>query len=157
MKIELRDVLPADQDRLFEFWCDPESVRMAAFTHEHQNDRGDFDAHQARLLRSHDVNQRAITVDGELVGTIGSFVMEGDTEVTYWIDRAHWGRGVATAALSLLLAQVPVRPLFAGAASDNVASLRVLHKAGFVDVGAEVGFANGRGQEITETRLRLDA
>jgi RimJ/RimL family protein N-acetyltransferase len=44
----------------------------------------------------------------------------------------------------------------ARAASDNVASLRVLEKAGFRRVGVDRGFAHGRGEEIEETILRLD-
>ena len=51
---------------------------------------------------------------------------------------------------------MPARSLFARAASDNVASLRVLRRAGFVAVGTDVGFANGRGAETGETILRLD-
>jgi RimJ/RimL family protein N-acetyltransferase len=56
----------------------------------------------------------------------------------------------------LLLESVPVRPLFARAASDNVGSLKVLQKAGFAVSGTEISFANGRNSEIEETILRLD-
>lgn len=58
-------------------------------------------------------------------------------------------------ALALLLELVPVRPLFARAASDNVASLKVLQKAGFVITGTEISFVNARKSEIEETLLRL--
>ena len=47
-----------------------------------------------------------ITWKGDLVGSIGNFVLEGRTEITYWIDRAVWGRGIASRALALLLADV---------------------------------------------------
>ena len=47
--------------------------------------------------------------------------------------------------------------MFARAASDNVRSLKVLQRAGFVTVGTEISFANGRNTEIEETILRLDA
>ena len=30
-------------------------------------------------------------------------MMEGDTELTYWIDRAAWGQGIASRALALFL------------------------------------------------------
>lgn len=82
--------------------------------------------------------------------------MNGDTEVTYWIDRSAWGAGVAGQALALLLELVTTRPLHALAASDNLASLRVLARAGFVAIGTERSFANGRGAEIEETILRKD-
>jgi RimJ/RimL family protein N-acetyltransferase len=155
--VALRPVEDADLDALFDQMRDPESVRMAAFTPEDPEDRGAFDAHMTRLRTSPDIILRAVTSDGELVGSVGSFVMDGQTEVTYWIDRAAWGRGIATRALALLLDQVPVRPVQARAASDNTGSLRVLQKSGFRIVGTERAFAAGRTTEIEETILRLDA
>jgi RimJ/RimL family protein N-acetyltransferase len=48
------------------------------------------------------------------------------------LDRPpFWGRGVATEALSAFLGLEPVRPLYAGVAKHNVASIRVLQKCGF--------------------------
>jgi RimJ/RimL family protein N-acetyltransferase len=82
--------------------------------------------------------------------------LDGQAEVTYWVDRAAWGRGIASRALALLLEEVPTRPLRARAASDNAGSLRVLEKAGFRIIGTEVAFARARGAEIEETILRLD-
>jgi hypothetical protein len=52
-----------------------------------------------------------VTCDGRLVGTIASFVMEGQTEITYWIERAAWGAGIVTRAVALLLDLVSTRPL----------------------------------------------
>jgi RimJ/RimL family protein N-acetyltransferase len=76
--------------------------------------------------------------------------------VTHRIDRAAWGRGIASRALELLLDLVPVRPLYARAASDNAGSLRVLGKAGFKIIGTEDSFATGRNASIEETILRRD-
>ena len=56
---------------------------------------------------------------------------EGKREIGYWIDRAFWGRGVATEALSAFLCLEKTRPLYAGVAKHNVASIRVLQKCGF--------------------------
>ena len=39
--------------------------------------------------------QHVIEADGTFAGTIGSFKIDDRTEVTYWIDRALWGRGIA--------------------------------------------------------------
>jgi RimJ/RimL family protein N-acetyltransferase len=100
--------------------------------------------------------QRVIEADGTIAGTIGSFIIDDRTEVTYWIDRALWGRGIASAALQSFLSVTIGRPLFARAATDNAASLRVLEKAGFRRIGVDRGFARGRGEEIEETILRLD-
>jgi RimJ/RimL family protein N-acetyltransferase len=99
---------------------------------------------------------RAISCDGQLVGSVAAFVLDGQTEVTYWVDRAAWGRGIASRALELLMELVPVRPLHARAASDNIGSLRILQKSGFQVVGTENSFAPGRNCVIEETILRRD-
>lgn len=129
---------------------------MAAFTRKDPDDRAAFDAHMAKVRTAPGGTIHAITIDGRLAGSIGSFVIDGHTEITYWIDRSFWGQGIASRALELLLELVSVRPLFARAASDNAGSLRVLRKAGFAVTGTEMSFANGRNAEIEETLLRLD-
>jgi RimJ/RimL family protein N-acetyltransferase len=153
--VALRPVEAEDLDAIFDQMRDPEAVRMAAFTPEDPGDRGAFDAKMATIMCSPDVTLWAITRDDRLVGTIGAFVLEGTMEVTYWIDRACWGQGVASEALRLLLDVVPVRPLGARVASDNAGSLRVLLKSGFQVLATEVSFAPGRGAEIEETILLL--
>jgi RimJ/RimL family protein N-acetyltransferase len=155
-EVALRPIEDSDLDELFEQMRDPESVRMAAFTAKDPGDRAAFDAHMAKIRASPEVTNRVITLDGRLVGSIASFVMEGDTEVTYWIDRSFWGQVIASRALDLLLEAVAVRPLFARAASDNAGSLKVLQRAGFAITGTETAFANGRDTQTEETILRLD-
>ena len=81
----------------------------------------------------------------------------GKLEVTYWIGREFWGQGIATKALAALLSTVKTRPLYARAARDNIASLRVLEKCGFMIAGYERGFANARGEEVEEVVLELRA
>ena len=129
---------------------------MAAFTPEDPADRERFDAHMARVLQSPHNTNRVITWGGNVVGSIASFPVDGQTEITYWVDRALWGHGIASRALALFLEEVPTRPLHARAASDNVGSLRVLEKAGFRVVGRDRSYAPARGAEIAETTLRLD-
>jgi RimJ/RimL family protein N-acetyltransferase len=154
--IALRPVADADLDALFDQMRDPESVRMAAFTPRDPDDRAAFDAHMARVLSTPGITHRSVTCDGRLAGSIAAFVIEGETEVTYWIDRAAWGRGIASRALEMLLEEVPVRPIYARAASDNAASLRVLEKSGFQVIGTENSFAPGRNGTIEETIMRKD-
>jgi len=155
--IALRAIEDGDLDALYEQQRDPIAVNMAAFTPDRPDDRAAFDAHMAHVRSAPDVTMRAVTRDGALVGSVASFVMEGQTEVTYWIDRSAWGGGVATGALMLLLELVTDRPIYARAASDNVGSLRVLSRAGFSVTGTEWSYANARGTEIEETLLRKDA
>ena len=156
VEVALRPVEDGDLDALFEQARDPAAGWLAAFTPVDQDVRAAFDARMARQRAAPDIVQRAITRDGTLVGSIASFVVDGHTEITYWVDRAVWGQGIASRALALLLDEVRVRPLHARAASDNAGSLRVLRKAGFQVVGTEVAWANARGAEIEETLLRLD-
>jgi RimJ/RimL family protein N-acetyltransferase len=151
----MRPIDGSDLDALFEQMRDPESVRMAASTAENPDGRTAFDVHMAKIRTLPEATTRAITVDGRRVGIAG-FVVDGDTEVTYWIDRSFWGHGIAGRALALLLESFRVRPLFARAASHNVRSLKVLQRAGFAIIATAISFANARNKEIEETILRLD-
>jgi RimJ/RimL family protein N-acetyltransferase len=82
----------------------------------------------------------AIDVDGEAVGGIG-FVLQSDVErvsaeVGYWIGEAHWGRGIATEALVGVtrhaIETYGLTRVFALPFAHNVASCRVLEKAGYL-------------------------
>jgi RimJ/RimL family protein N-acetyltransferase len=156
MHVSLRPLVDADLDAIYEQMKDPVSVRMAAFTPDDPSDRQAFLVHRSRVRADPSVVERVIEADGTIAGTIASFRIDDRTEVTYWIDRALWGRGIASAALQSLLSITTERPVFARAATDNAASLRVLEKAGFRRIGVDRGFARGRGEEIEETILRLD-
>ena len=152
----LREVRDEDLPLLFEQWTDPIAVRMAAFTTPDQADWDAFERRWFRLRADENVINRAIVVDGEVTGTIGSWGGPGEREVTYWIGRSHWGKGIATGALSAFLAVELSRPLHARVAYDNVASRRVLEKCGFHFVATERGFARARSVEIEEHVLRLE-
>jgi RimJ/RimL family protein N-acetyltransferase len=140
----------ADLDQLFQFERDPVAVAMAAFTRPDPSDRAAFDGHYQRIRADAEVSLRAIEADGAFVGTVGSFTMEGQREVTYWIDPANWGRGLASAALKAFLRLETTRPLFARAAEHNVGSAKVLTRAGFVRVDSEISYADGVGREVVE-------
>ena len=155
--IALRPLVDSDADALFHMMQDPESVRMAAFTSPDPTDRARFDTYLTRIRTDPTITSRAITYDGAVAGNIGAFLMEGDLDVAYWIDRPLWGRGIASQALEMFLRIVTERPIHARAASDNLGSLRVLRKAGFQPQGTEISYASARGTEIEETIMRLDA
>ncbi len=151
----LRDVNDEDLDVFFEHWTDHESNRMAAFTAENPDDREAFDARWARLRANEEITSRTIEVDGVVVGVISSWTQDADREVTYWLGREHWGKGLATRALEAFLEVETTRPLHAAAAADNAGSIRVLEKCGFERVGEGRGFATARGEEIDEVLLVL--
>lgn len=149
--LELRPVEDAHRDSIFEMMRDPDAVSMAAFTATDPDDRAAFDAHLTKLRTSPDISHFGIFLDDRLVGTAGAFSIEGDREVTYWIDRAYWGRGIASQALHLLVRTETTRPLSARAASSNTRSIAVLKKSGFVEIGRERSFAQAAGEDIEES------
>ncbi|MFJ9089187.1 MULTISPECIES: GNAT family N-acetyltransferase [unclassified Streptomyces] len=153
MDLALRPVLPGDLPALFRQHNDPESMHAAAFVSPKSAEWDLFEAHWHRIREEYVV--RTVLLDGAVAGSAAVYGEPGELEVTYWIDRAHWGRGVATAALRALLAEVTERPLHARAAADNKGSIRVLEKCGFVVTGHDRGFAHARGEEIDEVVLRL--
>jgi RimJ/RimL family protein N-acetyltransferase len=103
MDVVLRTLEDADLDQLYEWERDPTAVAMAAFTRADPADRAAFAAHYERVRSDPDVTIRAIEDEGGLAGMVGSFTIEGDREITYWIDPARWGRGLASAALAAFL------------------------------------------------------
>jgi RimJ/RimL family protein N-acetyltransferase len=142
---------------LFEQQLDPEAIHMAAFTVEDPHDRDAFERRWQRILGDPEVIARTIVADGEVAGSIGAWrdpELPG-REVTYWLGREFWGRGIATLALRAFLREVIERPLYGRCAKDNVGSLRVLEKCGFEVVRGDRGFANARRAEIDELVLEL--
>jgi RimJ/RimL family protein N-acetyltransferase len=154
--ILLRDVRDEDLPVFFEQQLDRDANDMAAFTARNPQDRDAFMAHWSRILGDERIIKKSIVVDGRLAGHVLSFEQFGEREVSYWIGKEYWGRGIATKALTLFLEELKVRPLYARAAKDNVASLRVLAKCGFKVVGEDRGYANARGAEIEEYVLKLE-
>lgn len=148
--VSLRPTVVADLPILFEFQQDPEYDRMAAFTKQDSSEKKSYLAKWMRLLGDPTITSRTILTDGRIVGSMGIWLLNGEPQITYGIDRSSWGKGFATAALRLLLEEVKIRPLHASAAFDNAGSMRVLEKCGFQKVGVERAFANARGAEIEE-------
>jgi RimJ/RimL family protein N-acetyltransferase len=157
MQLTLRELRDEDLPVLFEQWADPVAAHMAAFTAPDHMERDAFERGWARLRADETVLNRAIVVDDDVVGSIGAWGEAGDREVTYWIGRPYWGKGIATEALGAFLAVERSRPLRARVASDNIGSRRVLEKCGFRVVQTERGFAEARSAETEELVLRLDS
>jgi RimJ/RimL family protein N-acetyltransferase len=159
VEVRLRDVLEADLDVFFEHQLDPDANWMAAFSATDPADRDVFMRKWRGILADERIPIRTIVVDGKVAGKVFCWTDEalGTPEVSYWIGKEHWGKGIATRALAQFLEQVTDRPLYGRAARDNVASLRVLEKCGFSVVGADRGFANARGTEVDELILELPA
>ena len=155
MSLALRDLRDDELDLLFDWERDPRAIELAAFTRADPSNRAAFDEHYSRIRSNPAVTLRVIDDGSGPVGTIASFTMEGDREITYWIDPARWGEGIASAALRQFLSIETTRPLFGRVAEHNIGSSTVLSRAGFEQVGSETSFADGLGREIVEHIYRL--
>lgn len=80
-----------------------------------------------------------IRYQNELAGVCG-LVLQQDifrksAEIGYWVGEPFWGRGIATEAVRLLcqigFEELGLVRIYAGVFPINVASMRVLEKAGF--------------------------
>lgn len=154
-KIILRQTGIDDLAFLFNFQLDKDANHLAAFTSKDPADKSAYITKYTKLLSDPTVNNQTILVDNMIAGSIAKFEMEGKAEITYWIDRNLWGKGVASTALKNFLTVENTRPIFARVAFDNIGSQRVLEKCGFIKIGKDKGFANARQTEIEEFIYKL--
>jgi [ribosomal protein S5]-alanine N-acetyltransferase len=159
---ELQRLRPDHEAAILEF-----EIANRAYFAESISDRGDdfydefAERHRALLAEQ----QAGVCVFHVLVGeddaVVGRFnlydVVDGEAEVGYRLAQRVSGRGVATSALRDLCRiasqEYGLRTLRAATTNDNVASQRVLAKAGFVPVGpAQVGGRQGARYERALTR-----
>jgi [ribosomal protein S5]-alanine N-acetyltransferase len=144
-----------DLEHFFNFQLDEEANNLAAFTPKDRADKPAYLSKYSKFLSDPTINMRTIIVEGTIAGSISKFEMEGEAEITYWIDRKFWNKGVASAALKSFLTVENARPIFGRVAFDNFGSQRVLEKCGFVRIGSDKGFANARQAEIEEFIYKL--
>ena len=155
-ELVLRDVVNDDLPFFFEYQLDQEANHMAAFTAKDPTNQDTFMAHWHRILADETNIVQTILFHGHVAGSVSSYEEEGRPEVTYWLGKEYWGKGIATRALREFLTQHnQTRPIYARVAKDNPGSRRVLEKCGFTVIGESKGFANARGQEIEELLLEL--
>jgi RimJ/RimL family protein N-acetyltransferase len=157
-EIALREVVPGDIELFFEQQLDPDANRMAAFVVADPTDRVAFERKWARILAEETTVVRTVFCEGHVAGHVTCWkdAALAHPEVSYWLGREFWGRGVATQALELFLVQVwTERPVYARAARDNVGSLRVLEKCGFTIVGSSHAFSKAHGEMVDELLLEL--
>ncbi|QOJ01921.1 MAG: GNAT family N-acetyltransferase [Phycisphaeraceae bacterium] len=129
----LRRTIPADIPRLHALELDEASNRLAGTK---PRDWPTFKARWEAILADHDgtstgVTPRVILADRLLVGAINISPDQRLDSIGYWIAKEHWGRGIASRAVALMLAEFVRRPLMATTAGHNLPSIRVLEKNGF--------------------------
>jgi RimJ/RimL family protein N-acetyltransferase len=149
-KVRLRVVREDDLTIFLAHQADPDANRMANFE---ARDAEAFMAHWAKILRDETVVVRTIEFEGQVAGNIVSWEHDGERDVGYWVGREHWGKGVATAALSAFLDELETRPLHAHVATHNVGSIRVLERCGFGRTGPPTPAGDDGVEELL---LKLD-
>jgi RimJ/RimL family protein N-acetyltransferase len=154
--VELREVVENDLPIFFENQLDPTANYMAAFTSKDPADREAFDAHWKKILADETIPIKTILFGNHVAGSVLSYEMGGEREVSYWLGKEYWGQGIATRALGLYLEMVQQCPMYARAAKDNLGSIRVLEKCGFKPLDSDKGFANARGKEIEEVIMIIN-
>ena len=127
-EVLLRDIEPDDLPIFFEHQRDPVAVAMVVFR---SREKAEFNGHWAKIMADDVSLKKTIVADGQVAGHIASFMRDGEREIGYWIERTLWGRGIASAALAAFLCLEQRRPLYAGVAPHNIASIRILQKCGF--------------------------
>ncbi|UAY54308.1 GNAT family N-acetyltransferase [Arachidicoccus terrestris] len=154
--IQLHPSRQEDLNRFFVFQLDDAAGKMAAFMPKDHTDKAAYMEKYTKLLIDPTINMQTIFIDDNIIGSISKFEMEGHAEITYWIDRKYWGKGIATRALERFLALEKIRPIYGRTAFDNIGSQKVLQHNGFKQIGSDTGYANARQAEIQEFIYRLD-
>ena len=96
---------------------------------------------------------------GDFLGIVGfTYVMGQHPELGYWLGEPHWGKGIMSEAVKALLEAAFASGLYpavrARALQTNLASINVLGKAGFRNLGADIDpLGTNKGQAIFQFRL----
>jgi [ribosomal protein S5]-alanine N-acetyltransferase len=139
-RLLIRDFIESDLDAVYAYGSDPEVVRYMVFPpstlagREHIARCMALAAEQPRL--GYDMGI-ALRSTGEIIGGITLGVIDqaaGEAAFSYLLNRAHWGQGYATEALSEMLrfgfAELGLRRIADSCAVENSASARVMEKCG---------------------------
>jgi RimJ/RimL family protein N-acetyltransferase len=136
----LRPLVAADAPSLARHAADDDVWRNLRDRFPHPYTLRDAEAYIASVVQRSVPTSFGIVVEGEVAGTVS--LMPGDdiarhtAEIGYWLGRAFRGRGVVTdavrAATGYAFTELGLHRVFAVPFAHNVASCRVLEKAGYV-------------------------
>lgn len=130
----------SDLDNLVKYGNNPNIAQNLtdAFPHPYTKEKGEFFINMAM---GHSP-QRIFCIDvaGEAVGAIGIHPQEDihrkNAELGYWLAEPFWGKGIMPEAVAQMLVYgfktFDITRIFARPYGHNVASQRVLEKAGFI-------------------------
>ncbi len=163
-RLRLRRLTPADAALVQLHASDPRVARMTASI-PHPYPPGCAEGFVARLLgpgARETVWALDAGAEGEngLIGLVSAKPRpDGAAEIGYWVAPAFWNAGYAGEALEAVVAEMRRRGLAALAAEafqDNLASARVLTRAGFAYEGEGALHSVARGGMVPTFRYRRD-
>ena len=144
----IRPVRDEDVEIFYEHQQELEGAAMAMFP---SRERAAFFTHWATPRARPDARAMTITHGGRVAGYIGSWQEDQKIFVAYWLGKAYWGCGIATAALNAYLTEHELRrPVRAHVAATNIGSIRVLEKCGFEFVSRTTELNPALGVEVEE-------
>jgi RimJ/RimL family protein N-acetyltransferase len=140
-RLLIRDFIESDLDAVYAYGSDPEVVRYMVFppstlegTREHIARCMALAAEQPRRVYDMGI---ALQLTGEIIGGITLGVLDraaGEAAFSYLLNRAMWGQGYATEALTEMLrfgfVQLGLRRIADSCDVENIASARVMEKCG---------------------------
>ncbi len=167
-RLVLRPLVADDADAIFDLFADWNVVRylgMPPWPYVRDDARTFVDG-VLTGAGDHPENTFAITLDGALIGTIGARLRPASDlqrgagpNVGYWLGHPYWGHGYMTEAARAFAGAIfdsgPCDEVYSGAFSENVASLRVQEKVGFVVDGETTLFSRPRNGTFPHTNTVL--
>lgn len=147
----LRPITAADQG-LVDMYRADKRVAIHTRATPHPLPPGATEAYIARAM-AQDRTEDVWIMDGsasggsQVMGVVTLEKMDRDqSEIGYWVAPAYWNTGVASAAVSALVAANPQsnRTIFAEVFQDNPASAQVLTNCGFAYLGDAETFSVAR-------------
>jgi RimJ/RimL family protein N-acetyltransferase len=162
----LRGLRPDDAEPLFALFNNWNVIRFLSsppWPYLPEDSRLFVDGSVARIR---DEDNLAITLNGTFIGIIGVRIREANNlqrgagpNIGYWIGEPFWGRGLMTEALRAFAAQTfcasASDAIYSGAFTENVASLRVQDKVGFIRDGETTLFSTPRDGEFPHVNTVL--
>jgi RimJ/RimL family protein N-acetyltransferase len=166
-RLVLRPFCAEDDARLFELFANLDVLRYLS------SPPWPYTADDARAFvrlrvppEQTDSITHAITYDGVLIGSIDALMKSASAQqraagysLGYWLGQPYWGNGfmseAARAFVTHFFAAKPDEVLYSGAFAENVASLRIQEKLGFVQNGRSMFYARPRNAEFPHVSTSL--
>jgi GNAT superfamily N-acetyltransferase len=97
-----------------------------------------------------------LTLQGQYVGAVSlTGICDSHCEIGYEVERVYRGQGIASEAVGAVVAHLDIAMVSAQARSDNVASRRVLEKAGFSLASSKLVWSYGEDAPMQIMAYRM--